>query len=128
MREHAFFLGRSASKRRRFCWNGGRAFGAANTWHTSLPRHRCIRHRVPSGWLYRWEFSKRGQEIAVEVPGALMLDDNQLMVLAAANGLGIAYVLEVFARSQLPPSPITMEPLNNGRFVFCRGVLWCGGA
>ncbi len=64
-------------------------------------RHRCIRHRVPSGRLYRWEFSKRGQEIAVDVPGALTLDDNQLMVLAAADGLGIAYVLEVFARSQL---------------------------
>ena len=62
-----------------------------------LRRHHCIRHRVPSGRLYRWEFSKRGQETAVDVPGALTLDDNQLMVLAAADGLGIAYVLEFFA-------------------------------
>ena len=66
-----------------------------------LRRHRCIRHRVPSGRLYRWEFSKHGQEVAVDVPGALTLDDNQLMVLAAADGLGIAYVLELFAQSQL---------------------------
>ena len=66
-----------------------------------LHRHRCIRHRVPSGRLYRWEFSKRGQEIAIDVPGTLTLDDNDLMVRAAADGLGIAYVLECFARSQL---------------------------
>ncbi len=66
-----------------------------------LRRHRCIRHRVPSGRLYRWEFSKRGQETAADVPGALTLDDNQLMVLAAVDGLGIAYVLEFFARGSL---------------------------
>ncbi len=66
-----------------------------------LRHHRCIRHRVPSGRLYRWEFSKHGQEIAVDVPGALTLDDNHLMVLAASDGLGIAYVLEFYARGPL---------------------------
>ncbi len=66
-----------------------------------LRHHRCIRHRVPSGRLYRWEFRKRGQETAVDVLGTLTLDDNQLMVLAASNGLGIAYVLEFFAQTRL---------------------------
>ena len=66
-----------------------------------LRRHHCIRRRVPSGRLCRWEFSKRGQEVAVDVPGALTLDDNELMILAASDGLGIAYVLEFFARAQL---------------------------
>ncbi|MBE7211827.1 MAG: LysR family transcriptional regulator [Gluconacetobacter diazotrophicus] len=66
-----------------------------------LRRHRCIRHRVPSGRLYRWEFSKRGREVAVDVPGALTLDDNGLMTQAAADGLGVAYVPESFARDRL---------------------------
>jgi DNA-binding transcriptional LysR family regulator len=59
-----------------------------------LARHECIRLRMPSGKLYCWEFEHRGEEIAVEVSGALTLNDNDLMVQAAAAGLGIAYVPE----------------------------------
>ncbi|RYG93983.1 MAG: LysR family transcriptional regulator, partial [Alphaproteobacteria bacterium] len=57
-----------------------------------LAKHRCIRLRLPSGKLYRWEFEKNGEEIAVEVPGSLILDNIDLMVEVAAAGLGIAYV------------------------------------
>ncbi len=57
-----------------------------------LKRHACIRVRLPSGKPYRWEFAKHGQELAVEVPGALTLDHTELMTEAAAAGLGIAYV------------------------------------
>lgn len=63
-----------------------------------LHAHCCIRQRLPSGKRYRWEFSKRGAEIAVDVPGNLTLDDNDLLVQAAADGRGIAYVPEPFAR------------------------------
>lgn len=66
-----------------------------------LHRHRCIRHRMPSGRSYRWEFERHGQESAVEVPGALTLNHNGLMVEAAAAGLGIAYVPEQAARTLL---------------------------
>jgi DNA-binding transcriptional LysR family regulator len=66
-----------------------------------LHRHRCIRHRMPSGRSYRWEFERHGQEWAIEVPGALTLDHNALMVEAAAAGLGIAYVPEQAARHLL---------------------------
>jgi len=72
---------------------------------TTVPRapddlhaHRCIRQRLPSGKRYRWEFSKRGAEIAVDVPGNLTLDDNDLLVQAAAAGRGIAYVPEHFTK------------------------------
>lgn len=83
-----------------------------------LHAHCCVRQRLPSGKRYRWEFSKRGDEIAVDVPGNLTLDDNDLLVQAAADGHGIAYVPEYFARPLLrsgelvtvlddwcPPSP-----------------------
>ncbi len=66
-----------------------------------LRGHRCIRHRLPSGKRYRWEFERRGQEVAVDVPGALTLDHPSLMVEAALGGLGIAYVSERSARAAL---------------------------
>jgi DNA-binding transcriptional LysR family regulator len=66
-----------------------------------LCQHQCIRHRLPSGKLYRWEFSKRDEEIIIDVPGALTLDENSLMTEAAAGGLGIAYVPESYVRDRL---------------------------
>lgn len=63
-----------------------------------LQRHRCIRQRLPSGKMYRWEFEKRGEEIAVQVPGALTLNHTLIIAEAAANGMGIAYVPETSAR------------------------------
>jgi DNA-binding transcriptional LysR family regulator len=64
-----------------------------------LQQHRCIRQRLPSGKMYRWEFEKHGGEISIEVPGALTLNHTLIMVEAAANGMGIAYVPETSARS-----------------------------
>lgn len=66
-----------------------------------LKRHVCIRQRLPNGKRYRWEFAKHGQEVAIDVPGALTLDNVPLMVEAALRGLGIAYVPETSARAEL---------------------------
>jgi len=66
-----------------------------------LRDHLCIRQRLPSGKLYRWEFEKYGQEVVIDVPGALTLDHGGLMVEAAASGLGIAYVPDHTARDWL---------------------------
>jgi DNA-binding transcriptional LysR family regulator len=66
-----------------------------------LKHHRCIRQRLPSGKRYRWEFERRGQEASIDAPGVLTLDHSGLMVEAALAGLGIAYVPERAARSQL---------------------------
>ncbi|AZO28445.1 MULTISPECIES: LysR family transcriptional regulator [Mesorhizobium] len=57
-----------------------------------LLRHHCIGHRMPSGKLYRWEFERAGQELALEANGTIVLDDEELMVEAAIGGLGVAYV------------------------------------
>ena len=66
-----------------------------------LAAHQCIRQRLPSGKRYRWEFSRQGQAMEVDVPGTLTLDNNQLMVEAAIDGLGIAYVPDTYARAAL---------------------------
>jgi len=66
-----------------------------------LTHHRCIRGRMPSGKLYRWDFEKQGQSLAIDPPGFLTLDHLGLMVEAAAAGMGIAYVFELSARPWL---------------------------
>ena len=57
-----------------------------------LRQHECIRLRLPSGKPYRWEFERHGEEMRIDVPGRLTLNDNKLMAEAATNGLGIAYL------------------------------------
>jgi DNA-binding transcriptional LysR family regulator len=57
-----------------------------------LLAHECIRRRMPGGKLYRWEFEKRGEEMALDVPGRLTLDNDGLMIEAALEGLGLAFV------------------------------------
>jgi DNA-binding transcriptional LysR family regulator len=55
----------------------------------------CIRYRFSSGTFYRWEFERGGIELAIEVDGPLTLNDQDLMVDAALDGTGLAYVFEV---------------------------------
>jgi len=66
-----------------------------------LQNHRCIAQRLPSGKRYRWEFGKHGEDITVDISGALTLDDSDLLVEAAADGIGIAFVPESSARALL---------------------------
>jgi DNA-binding transcriptional LysR family regulator len=66
-----------------------------------LRKHRCIRQRLPSGKPYRWEFARGRDEISIAVPGMLTLNHNEMMVEAAIDGLGIAFVPEQIALSAL---------------------------
>jgi DNA-binding transcriptional LysR family regulator len=61
---------------------------------SDLMAHTCLRRRLPSGVMYRWEFEVRGEEIAVDVPGRLTLNNDQLMIEAALAGHGLAYVID----------------------------------
>lgn len=73
-----------------------------------LRHHACIRHRLPSGKLYRWEFERHGQTLVVDVPGRVTLNQMQLMVDAAVEGLGIAYVPALAARKSLDEGRLAM--------------------
>ncbi|HEV7321311.1 MAG TPA: LysR family transcriptional regulator [Ensifer sp.] len=59
-----------------------------------LLQHACIRARMASGRIYHWEFSRRGESLAIDVPGSLILDDSELMLEAALCGAGLAYLSE----------------------------------
>jgi len=66
-----------------------------------LAEHRCIRRRTGSGAIYRWEFEKRGEAIAIDVPGQLTLDDSDLMLMAALAGEGLAFLSDIAAAKSI---------------------------
>lgn len=62
-----------------------------------LIAYPCIRHRFPSGAIYRWEFERGGIKLETEVDGPLTLGDVGMMLDAALKGVGLAYVFETMA-------------------------------
>jgi DNA-binding transcriptional LysR family regulator len=54
----------------------------------------CIRYRFTGGAMYRWEFERGGIEVDIDVDGPLTLNDQDLMVDAALDGAGLAFVFE----------------------------------
>jgi len=60
-----------------------------------LTRHNCINIRFPSsGGLYVWEFERRGRQVNVRVDGQVTFNTSPHIVLAALDGLGIAFLPE----------------------------------
>jgi DNA-binding transcriptional LysR family regulator len=57
----------------------------------------CIRYRFTSGTLYHWEFERGGIELEIDVTGPLTINDQDLMLDAALDGTGLAYVFEAQA-------------------------------
>jgi DNA-binding transcriptional LysR family regulator len=68
---------------------------------SDLMRHQCIRARMGTGKLYRWEFEKRGQVVLIDAPGSLTLDESGLMLEAALVGAGLAYIGESSAAEHI---------------------------
>lgn len=67
----------------------------------------CIRMRMPSGTLFRWEFVDAGVPVEIDVRGTLTLDNPVLIREAARAGLGLAYLAEWHVA----------EDLENGRLL-----------
>ena len=60
-----------------------------------LTHHRCINIRLATqGGLYAWEFGQDGHEFNVRVDGPLVLNDVPMILNAAAEGIGLACVME----------------------------------
>jgi DNA-binding transcriptional LysR family regulator len=57
-----------------------------------LVHHQCINVRHGSGAIYRWEFDKGKQSLVVGVAGPLVVDDVELSIRAAIDGVGLAFV------------------------------------
>lgn len=73
-----------------------------------LANHECINLRLPTlGGLYAWEFEKDGYELNVRVEGPLVFNGGRMLVAAALDGFGIAYVTEDYIH----------QPVAKGRLV-----------
>lgn len=63
-----------------------------------LMQHRCINFRmVSSGAIYAWEFQREGRVLEIKVDGPLAFNEPELMLEAALDGLGVAYIVEALA-------------------------------
>jgi DNA-binding transcriptional LysR family regulator len=63
-----------------------------------LARHSCVQYRVAAeGDLLVWPFERNRKSQRISVGGRVMVNDTDLAVRAAVDGLGIAYTLESLA-------------------------------
>ena len=67
-----------------------------------LAEHRCINLRLPTaGGLYAWELEKGARELRVRVDGQLVVNNPQMIVRAAMDGLGLGCVLDDLVADQI---------------------------
>ena len=68
---------------------------------SELMQHACIRMRMASGSVYHWELEKRGEAVAIDVPGVLTLDETSLMHEGALAGMGLVLITEQMVAADL---------------------------
>src|SRR6266581_466920 len=56
--------------------------------------HKCINFRHGSAGVYRWEFEKGKKSLSVAVSGPLIADDVAIVIRAAIDGVGLAFITE----------------------------------
>jgi DNA-binding transcriptional LysR family regulator len=78
-------------------------FGTPGHPH-DLARHRCLRFRLGDDSLYHWEFERGSEAIAVDVPGAITIDQAQFALALAEGGAALAYL----------PEPCVVEAIARG--------------
>jgi DNA-binding transcriptional LysR family regulator len=92
-----------------------------------LAEHSCIQYRrAADGVMFEWTFERDGKSRQVSVDGRVIVNDTDLAVRAAVDGLGIAYAAEAvadpFLRSgQLIPVLEDWSPSFEGFFLYYPG-------
>lgn len=74
------------------------------THPNDLLTHRCIRIRIGDDSVYRWEFERSSEQVAINVPGALIVDQGEIALAAVRQGAGLFYVAD----------PMVREDIQNG--------------
>ena len=92
-----------------------------------LARHSCIQYRrALDGTMFEWPFERNGKSQRISVDGRIIVNDTDLAVRAAVDGLGIAYaagaVADPFLRSgQLLRVLEDWSPSFEGFFLYYPG-------
>jgi DNA-binding transcriptional LysR family regulator len=66
-----------------------------------LQAHNCIRFRFPSGVIVPWQFEKKGKKVEVAVEGRLTVNDPDLAIRAALDGVGVLYTALGYAAAEI---------------------------
>jgi DNA-binding transcriptional LysR family regulator len=66
-----------------------------------LLKHRCINFRHGASGVYRWEFEKGKKSLSVAVNGPLIVDDVEILIRAAMDGIGLAFVSDERVAAEL---------------------------
>jgi DNA-binding transcriptional LysR family regulator len=63
-----------------------------------LARHSCVQYRLAAdGAVFEWAFERDGKSRRIAVDGRVIVNDPDLAMRAAVDGLGIAYTVEALA-------------------------------
>lgn len=68
-------------------------FGVPSHPHDLLA-HRCHRIRLGNDQIYHWEFERGDESLAVDVLGAITIDDTPFLISLTKAGAGLAYLPE----------------------------------
>jgi len=89
-----------------------------------LEAHNCIRLQWAAGQFLRWEFSVEGKLLEVDVDGSVMMNDLDLAIRAAVDGIGILYVRAEYVAPMLGDGRLVatldqwMPPPSDGFFLY----------
>jgi len=92
-----------------------------------LARHSCVQYRRgEDGSVFDWLFERNGQSRKIPVNGRLMVNDVDLSVRAAVDGLGISYTIEAMAEPFLRSGQLVRvledwSPAFKGLFLYYPG-------
>ncbi len=92
-----------------------------------LAQHSCIQYRLTGdGAILAWPFERNRQSRRISVDGRVMVNDTDLAVRAAVDGLGIAYTIEALAEPFLRSGQLVRvledwSPTVEGLFLYYPG-------
>jgi DNA-binding transcriptional LysR family regulator len=92
-----------------------------------LVRHSCVEYRqAADGDVFVWPFERNRKSRRISVDGRVMVNDPDLAVRAAVDGLGIAYTIEALAEPFLRSGQLVRvledwSPLIQGLFLYYPG-------
>jgi DNA-binding transcriptional LysR family regulator len=92
-----------------------------------LARHSCVQYRrAADGAMFEWPFERGDKSERISVEGRVIVNDTDLAVRAAVDGLGIAYTIESLADPFLRSGQLVRvledwSPSFNGLFLYYPG-------
>jgi DNA-binding transcriptional LysR family regulator len=90
-----------------------------------LSAHNCIRYRLPGGGFIPWVFVADGKTVEFDIQGSVVvINDPELVISAALEGVGIAYLYEDYVASLVADGRLvslldkSALPVTDGFFLF----------